>query len=81
MFPGGIWEAAVFGLVIGVAGVLGDLAESLVKRDCHTKDASKSIPGFGGLLDVVDSVLFAAPIAYLWFSWRRELTSREAARW
>jgi phosphatidate cytidylyltransferase len=70
VFPGGLWEAAAFGFVIGVAGVLGDLAESLIKRDCHTKDASKSIPGFGGLLDVVDSVLFAAPIAYLWFSWR-----------
>lgn len=70
VFPGGIWEAVAFGLVVGVAGVLGDLAESLIKRDCHTKDASKSIPGFGGLLDVVDSVLFAAPIAYVWFTWR-----------
>jgi phosphatidate cytidylyltransferase len=69
-FQGGILEAVAFGLVIGLAGVLGDLAESLIKRDCHTKDASKSIPGFGGLLDVVDSVLFAAPIAYLWFIWR-----------
>ncbi len=69
-FPGGVLEAIAFGLVIGLAGVLGDLAESLIKRDCHTKDASKSIPGFGGLLDVVDSVLFAAPIAYVWFMWR-----------
>jgi phosphatidate cytidylyltransferase len=67
VFHGGVWEAAAFGLVIGMAGVLGDLAESLIKRDCQTKDASKSIPGFGGLLDVVDSVLFAAPVAYLWF--------------
>jgi len=67
VFHSGVWEAAAFGLVIGIAGVLGDLAESLIKRDCQTKDASKSIPGFGGLLDVVDSVLFAAPVAYLWF--------------
>ena len=66
IFPGGVLEAAAFGLVVGLAGVFGDLAESLIKRDCLTKDASHSIPGFGGLLDVVDSVLFAAPVAYLW---------------
>lgn len=70
VFPGGILEAVGFGLAVGLAGVLGDLAESLIKRDCGTKDASKSIPGFGGLLDVADSVLFAAPVAYLWFSLR-----------
>lgn len=70
VFQNGVFEAFLFGLVVGVAGVLGDLAESLIKRDCHTKDASKSIPGFGGVLDVIDSVLFAAPVAYLWFSWK-----------
>jgi phosphatidate cytidylyltransferase len=67
LFPAGLPEAVVFGLAVGVAGVLGDLAESLIKRDCLIKDASKRIPGFGGLLDVVDSVLFAAPVAFLWF--------------
>jgi phosphatidate cytidylyltransferase len=67
VFHGGVPEALAFGLVVGLAGVLGDLAESLIKRDCQTKDASKSIPGFGGVLDVVDSVLFAAPVAFLWF--------------
>jgi phosphatidate cytidylyltransferase len=66
MFPHGAVEAIGFGLAVGLAGVFGDLAESLIKRDCQTKDASKSIPGFGGLLDVVDSVLFAAPVAYVW---------------
>lgn len=66
-FRHGILEAAAFGLVVGIAGVLGDLAESLIKRDCQAKDASASIPGFGGLLDVIDSVLFAAPVAYFWF--------------
>jgi phosphatidate cytidylyltransferase len=66
----GLAEAVAFGVVVGLAGVFGDLAESLVKRECQTKDASKSIPGFGGLLDVVDSVLFAAPVAFLWFSWK-----------
>jgi phosphatidate cytidylyltransferase len=69
IFRGGVPEAVAFGLVIGLAGVLGDLAESLLKRDCQMKDASNNIPGFGGLLDVIDSVLFAAPIAYLWFTW------------
>jgi phosphatidate cytidylyltransferase len=56
-----------FGLTVGVAGILGDLAESLLKRDRQTKDASTSVPGFGGVLDVIDSMLFAAPVAYLWF--------------
>jgi phosphatidate cytidylyltransferase len=67
VFRHGVVEAAAFGLVVGVAGVLGDLAESLIKRDCQTKDAAQNIPGFGGLLDVIDSVLFAAPVAYVWF--------------
>ena len=67
LFEAGMMEAAAFGLVVGIAGVLGDLAESLIKRDCETKDASQSIPGFGGLLDVIDSILFAAPVAYFWF--------------
>jgi phosphatidate cytidylyltransferase len=58
--------AAGFGFTVAVAGVLGDLAESLVKRDCRRKDASQVVPGFGGVLDVVDSILFAAPVAY-WF--------------
>jgi phosphatidate cytidylyltransferase len=58
--------AAGFGLTVGAAGVLGDLAESLVKRDCRRKDASQVVPGFGGVLDVVDSILFAAPVAYWW---------------
>ena len=44
-----------------------DLAESLIKRDCQQKDASQVVPGFGGVLDVVDAVIFAAPVAYVWF--------------
>jgi phosphatidate cytidylyltransferase len=59
--------AVAFGLSVGVGGVFGDLAESLLKRDRQTKDASASVPGFGGVLDVLDSLLFAAPVAYLWF--------------
>jgi phosphatidate cytidylyltransferase len=55
-----------FGLSVGLAGMLGDLAESLIKRDCQQKDASQTVPGFGGVLDVVDAVIFAAPVAYVW---------------
>jgi len=55
-----------FGLSVGVAGMLGDLAESLVKRDCQQKEASHAVPGFGGVLDVVDAILFAAPVSYAW---------------
>jgi phosphatidate cytidylyltransferase len=69
--PHGIESTALFalgfGLTVGLAGVVGDLAESLLKRDAGLKDAGQSIPGFGGVLDVVDSVLFAAPVAYVWF--------------
>jgi phosphatidate cytidylyltransferase len=59
-------SAAGFGLAVGGAGVLGDLAESMVKRDCRRKDASQAVPGYGGVLDVLDSILFAAPVAYWW---------------
>jgi phosphatidate cytidylyltransferase len=60
------WKEIGFGLSVGLAGMLGDLAESLIKRDCGQKDASQAVPGFGGVLDVVDSVVFAAPVAYWW---------------
>lgn len=59
------WQIA-FGATVGIAGMFGDLAESLIKRDCLTKDASAVVPGFGGVLDVVDAIIFAAPVAYLW---------------
>jgi phosphatidate cytidylyltransferase len=60
------WAEAGFGLSVGGAGMLGDLAESLVKRDCRQKDASQAVQGFGGILDVIDAVLLAAPVAYFW---------------
>jgi phosphatidate cytidylyltransferase len=59
-------KAAGFGVVVGIAAMLGDLAESLIKRQGQKKDASAAVPGFGGVLDVVDSVLLAAPVAYVW---------------
>lgn len=56
-----------FTLTVAVAGLLGDLAESLLKRDAGVKDSSDWMPGFGGVLDLLDSLLFAAPVAYLWW--------------
>jgi len=58
----------IFGVVIGGIGQLGDLLDSLMKRDAEVKDSGRLIPGFGGVLDVIDSPLFAAPFAYLLFS-------------
>jgi phosphatidate cytidylyltransferase len=55
----------LYGLVVGAAGMLGDLAESLLKRDLGSKDSSTWMPGFGGVLDLIDSIIFAAPVAYL----------------
>ncbi|NBU75339.1 MAG: hypothetical protein EBS30_08985, partial [Planctomycetes bacterium] len=46
---------------------LGDLVESLIKRDQGSKDASTLLPGFGGILDLVDALLLAGPVAYIWF--------------
>ncbi len=68
---GGLLAEIGFGLTVGVVGLLGDLAESLIKRDCQRKDASRMMPGFGGVLDVVDSIVFAAPVAYWWLNHQR----------
>ncbi|TVQ78674.1 MAG: hypothetical protein EA380_05835 [Phycisphaeraceae bacterium] len=58
------WQGAIAGLVFGIVGQLGDLAASLLKRDAGVKDSSSSLPGFGGVLDIVDSPILVAPAAY-----------------
>ncbi len=66
-FPMTFLTAGIFGLAVGVVAQVGDLIESMIKRDCQQKDASNLVPGFGGVLDVLDSPLFAAPVGYfLW---------------
>ena len=61
------WGCLVYAVVIAVAGIIGDLSESLLKRDMQCKDSSSWLPGLGGVLDILDSVLMAAPPAY--FCW------------
>ena len=60
-----LWGSLVYGLLIAVAGIVGDLAESLVKRDLGRKDSSRWLPGLGGVLDILDSVLVSAPPAFM----------------
>jgi phosphatidate cytidylyltransferase len=59
------WWGALFGVAVSAAAVLGDLGESMIKRDLGVKDMSNLLPGHGGLMDRLDSVLFAVPVAYL----------------
>ena len=59
---------ALMGIFFGGIGQLGDLSESLIKRDCQVKDSGKFLPGLGGVLDIIDSLLFTAPTFYFYMS-------------
>ena len=63
------WQAVLVGLLLSLSGQLGDLAESLLKRESGVKDSGRLIPGHGGLFDRLDSLLFAVPVYYLLLAW------------
>jgi phosphatidate cytidylyltransferase len=65
MFHVSLWWGLLFGLSIAGASVVGDLGESMLKRDMGVKDMSGLLPGHGGLMDRLDSVVFAAPVGFL----------------
>ncbi|HVZ94686.1 MAG TPA: phosphatidate cytidylyltransferase [Phycisphaerales bacterium] len=69
-----IWQGVLAGLIFGFLGQAGDLAASLLKRDAGVKDYSHTLPGFGGVLDVLDSPLLVVPVAY----WLLKLTEIDA---
>jgi phosphatidate cytidylyltransferase len=62
-------DAVILGLLLSIVGVVGDMFESLLKRAAGMKDSGTTIPGMGGLLDVLDSLLFGAPVLYLYVQW------------
>jgi phosphatidate cytidylyltransferase len=63
------WGAVLFGAIVSVAAQVGDLFESLIKREGGVKDSSRIIPGHGGILDRFDSLIFVLPVAYLLLGW------------
>jgi phosphatidate cytidylyltransferase len=75
LFDVGLAWGAIFGVAVSIAAVLGDLAESMIKRDLGVKDMSNLLPGHGGLMDRFDSILFALPTAYLLLSLFAPVTS------
>ncbi len=60
-----VWASLVFGFAMVLVGTVGDLVESMIKRDLGIKDMSGFLPGHGGFLDRIDSILYGAPIAWL----------------
>jgi phosphatidate cytidylyltransferase len=63
------WGVIVFGAAVSVAAQIGDLFESLIKREAGMKDSSRILPGHGGILDRLDSLFFVLPVSFLLVQW------------
>ena len=61
-----VFHLVILGCLLGILAQVGDLSESLIKRDCQVKDSAGLIPGLGGILDLIDSILFTAPTLYFY---------------
>ena len=64
MLGGSWWAGAILGLAVAVSATVGDLTESTIKRDLGIKDMGSILPGHGGVMDRMDSLLLAAPVAW-----------------
>lgn len=73
-FVPGWFESVLLTFIISIISVFGDLVESALKRDARIKDSSSTIPGHGGVLDLVDALLFTLPIGFYYFSIRVMIT-------
>ncbi len=69
LLDGEAWQGVVCGLAVMVTATLGDLGESMIKRDLGIKDMGSLLPGHGGIMDRLDSLLPAAPVTFLLLSW------------
>ncbi len=65
IFKGSMYKALLLGFMISISAIVGDLIESVFKRSAECKDSGHLIPGRGGILDSIDSILFSAPVYYL----------------
>jgi phosphatidate cytidylyltransferase len=68
-------DSIILGLLLPLVSVVGDLAESVVKRDASIKDSGNTIPGIGGALDLIDSILFTAPVLYFYLEFAKQASS------